>query len=187
MATDEGADGEGLYRKDSELEKLELTVRLRPLCEFVASMVGSRLRLRQPADQEDVVQDVMQRLVGKLRDCPPDELRRLARRPTLWAIRNYLRQLERMLAVVDPAYLDGLPATAGAGASRAEFLPEFVVFASGLRPAHVRVCMAIYSGCTGLQEIARVSGVAVRNVGVVLAQVVFHAKENRPLGSISLG
>lgn len=172
-----GHAGDGL----GGLAELDLAARLRPLIQFIARLVARSPWIRQAADLDDVVQDVLHRLTPKMRGRAVIELLRLSHGAVRWCLATHVGRQHLLPATVDPASLRVLPAPAQTEAEVLQFLPSFITFASGLRPLQRRICMAIFSGCTGVAEIARVAGVRERRVGVLLSEVVFHAMEFFPL------
>lgn len=187
METAAGAESHGSYRggQQDEQGELDLAVRLQPLLQFIKRLVERSRAVNQTADIEDVVQDVFRKLAPKMRERALEELFRLARGAVKWCIADHLSK-SQLPGAETRSDLDVLAAQEYVAPEKRQFRPEFLIFITGLSPVKARLCTAMFSGYTGVAELARVALVPERRIGVLLAEVVFHAMETFPLLGQSL-
>ena len=160
------------------LEELELARQLKPLVRHITSEVVRSRVAWQRADIEDITQEVLFKLAGKLRVSSIEELLRLTPRAIRWRIAEYFR-LKKQRCQEGP--LESEPvARAEHSRPRFQITDSQSLFLTRLSPRQSRVCQAVLLGCTGVFELARVAAIPEREVGTTLAKVLFLAMESLP-------
>ena len=157
-----------------ELDELALAPKLRKLLDVSRRLLVRRKVARQPDDLDDLLQEVLCSMAPNLRTRPIEELLDLVIRVVSWRALDYIREQRKQSRVL------ALPADVAAEAREeaAAFpeRPDNVMFLVTLTPRKARLCSAIFAGCKGIDELARVAMVPAEAVVPLLTRICSRAE-----------